>query len=178
MDSGIHNNVRLVPPRWLFFGCFLQLNVFKFVLPLSQRHCSIHDFFASHLYCPIVIRLCSNACVRCCRVPMDKQCCPGEGHVKPSSPCPCGEVCNCFRHCISWHWQGIVAATRHILQLVVAHCSKGVHDGFDQLIDVVWRLLVLKRLDHLEQSEIEKNLFELNLVVWTQVGQKFWSIKT
>jgi hypothetical protein len=22
---------------------------------------------------------------------MDKQCCPGEGHVEPSSPCPCGK---------------------------------------------------------------------------------------
>jgi hypothetical protein len=47
----------------------------------------------------------------------------------------------------------------------VAHCIKRIHDGFDQLIDVVWRLLVLKRLDRLEESEIDKNLFELNLDV-------------
>jgi hypothetical protein len=53
----------------------------------------------------------------------------------------------------------------HILQLVVAHCIKGIHDGFDPLIDVVWRLLVLKRLDHSEEPEIEKKLFELNLHV-------------
>ena len=33
---------------------------------------------------------------------------------------------------------------KHILQLVVAPCIKGIHDGFDRLIDVVWRLLVLK----------------------------------
>jgi hypothetical protein len=46
----------------------------------------------------------------------------------------------------------------------VAHCIKGNHDGFDRLIDVVWRLLVLKRLDRSEESKIEK-LFELNLVV-------------
>jgi hypothetical protein len=42
------------------------------------------------------------------------------------------------------------------LQLVVAHCIKGIHNGFDQLIDVVWHLLVLKRLDRSEESEIEK----------------------
>jgi hypothetical protein len=53
----------------------------------------------------------------------------------------------------------------HILQLVVAHCIKGIYDGFDQLIDVVWCLLVLKRLDCSEESKIEKKLFELNLVV-------------
>jgi hypothetical protein len=47
----------------------------------------------------------------------------------------------------------------------VAHCIKGIHDGFDQLIDVVWRLLVLKRLDRSEESEIRKKIFELNLVV-------------
>jgi hypothetical protein len=35
----------------------------------------------------------------------------------------------------------------HILQLVVAHCIKGIHNGFDQLIDVVWCMLVLKRLN-------------------------------
>jgi hypothetical protein len=44
----------------------------------------------------------------------------------------------------------------HILQLVVAHCIKGIHDNFHQLIDVVWRLPVLKQLDRLEESEIEK----------------------
>jgi hypothetical protein len=45
----------------------------------------------------------------------------------------------------------------HILQLVVAHCVKGIiHDDFDQLIDVVWRLLALKRLDRSENPEIEK----------------------
>jgi hypothetical protein len=44
----------------------------------------------------------------------------------------------------------------HILQLVVAHYIKGIHNGFDQIIDVVWCLLVLKRLDHSEESEIEK----------------------
>jgi hypothetical protein len=53
----------------------------------------------------------------------------------------------------------------HILQLAVAHCIKGIHDGFDQLIDVVWRLLVLKRLDRSEESEIDFFLFELNLDV-------------
>jgi hypothetical protein len=47
----------------------------------------------------------------------------------------------------------------------VAHCIEN-HDGFDQLIAVVWRVLVLKRLDRSEESEIEKNkIFELNLVV-------------
>jgi hypothetical protein len=43
----------------------------------------------------------------------------------------------------------------------VAHCIKGIPDGFDQLIDVVWRLLVLKRLDRLEESEIDKKLLSL-----------------
>jgi hypothetical protein len=42
---------------------------------------------------------------------------------------------------------------------------KKTHDGFDQLIDVVWRLLELKRLDRSEESEIEKKLFELNHTV-------------
>jgi hypothetical protein len=53
----------------------------------------------------------------------------------------------------------------YILQLVMAHCIKGIHDSFDQLIDVVWRLLVLKRLDRLEESEIGIFLFELNLAI-------------
>jgi len=44
----------------------------------------------------------------------------------------------------------------HILHLVVAHCIKGIHDGFDQLINVFWCMLVLKRLDYSEESEIEK----------------------
>ena len=45
---------------------------------------------------------------------------------------------------------------KHILQLAVAHCIKEIHGRFDQLIDVVWRLLVLKRLDRSKESEIEK----------------------
>jgi hypothetical protein len=44
---------------------------------------------------------------------------------------------------------------------VVAHCIKGIHDGFNRLIDVVWCLLVLKRLNRLEKSDIEKKT-ELN----------------
>jgi hypothetical protein len=40
----------------------------------------------------------------------------------------------------------------------VAHCIKGIHDGFDQLVDFVWRLPVLKRLDRSQESEIEKKI--------------------
>jgi hypothetical protein len=52
--------------------------------------------------------------------------------------------------------KALLQRQEHILQLVVADCIKGIHDGFDQLIDVVWCLLVLKRLDRSEESEIEK----------------------
>ena len=51
-----------------------------------------------------------------------------------------------------------------VLQLVVAHCINGIHDNFDQLIDVVWRMLVLKRLDRSEESEIKKKI-DLNLAI-------------
>jgi hypothetical protein len=63
----------------------LNLCMNYMVLCLSQRYCPIHDFFASHLYCLVVIRSSSDGRVRCCRAPMDKQCCPGEGHVEPWS---------------------------------------------------------------------------------------------
>jgi hypothetical protein len=37
-------------------------------------------------------------------------------------------------------------------------------NGFDQLIDVVWRLLVLKRLDHSEEiRDRKKNLNSISL---------------
>jgi hypothetical protein len=41
----------------------------------------------------------------------------------------------------------------------VAHCIKGIHDGFDQLNGVVWRLLVPMQLDHLEESDLFIYLF-------------------
>jgi hypothetical protein len=63
------------------------------------------------------------------------------------------------------HDKALLQRHEHILQLAVAHCIKGIHGGFDQLIDVVWRLLVLKRLDRSEESEIDFFLFELNLDV-------------
>jgi hypothetical protein len=52
--------------------------------------------------------------------------------------------------------KALLQRQEHILQLVVAHCIKGIHDGFNRLIDVVWCLLVLKRLNCLEESDIEK----------------------
>jgi hypothetical protein len=45
----------------------------------------------------------------------------------------------------------------------MAHCIEGIHDGFDQLIDVVWRLLVLKQLDRSKESETEF-FFYLSLI--------------
>jgi hypothetical protein len=52
--------------------------------------------------------------------------------------------------------KALLQRQEHILQLVVVHCIKGIHDDFNHLINVVWRLLVLKQLDRSEESEIEK----------------------
>jgi hypothetical protein len=59
--------------------------------------------------------------------------------------------------------KALLARQEHILQLVMAHCIKGIHDGFDPLINVVWRLLVLKQLDRSEESEIGQKK-KLNLI--------------
>jgi hypothetical protein len=87
-------------------------------------------FFASHLYCPVVIRLCSNACVRCCRVQWTSNV-VREKALSSHLLAHVGKFVIVSAAAFHDLDKALLQRHEHILQLVVAHCIKGIQDGFD-----------------------------------------------